>query len=199
VRAPSGGRWRPPGGDSGLTLIEVAVAMTLTSVVTAMFTAGLLQVFRVFGHDEAASVAREQVHQAFQRLDTEIRYAAGISAEGQVGTDWYVEFLTTYTGTPVCTQLRFTQGGQLQLRRWDQGDTPPAFTTVATGVGATHPFTRHPVVVGSGIDFQRLSVDLSVSGGRDAGSRELSIMFTAFNTSPTTASDTSCAEGRSAP
>ena len=67
---------------------------------------------------------------------------------------------------------------------------------LASGAAATHPFTRHPVVAGSGIDFQRLSVDLSVSGGRDAGSREISVMFTALNTAPTTKSDTSCVEGR---
>jgi len=185
-----------PGDDSGVTLVEVAVAMTLTSIFMALFTTGLLQVFRVFGHDQAAAIAQEQVHVAFQRLDNQIRYAAGISAEGQVGPDWYVEFLTTYTGSPVCTQLRLTPGGQLQLRQWDQGDTPPTFTVLASGAGAGHPFTRHPVVVGSGIDFQRLSVDLSVSGGKDAGSREISVMFTALNTSPTTKSDTTCVEGR---
>ena len=185
-----------PRDDSGLSLVEVAVAMTIMSIFMALFTSGLLQVFRVFGHDQAAATAREQIHVAFQRLDTQIRYAAGISVEAQVGTDWYVEFLTTYTGTPVCTQLRFTQAGQLQLRRWDQGGTPPSFTTLAAGATATHPFTRQPVVAGSGVNFQRLSVDLSVSGGTGVRSRELSIMFTAFNTASTTKSDTTCAEGR---
>jgi type II secretory pathway pseudopilin PulG len=193
---PPAGRRGDPGDDSGTTLVEVTVAMTLMSIFLALFTAGMIQVFRASDHDRAASTAQEQVHLAFQRLDTQIRYAAGISTEGQVGPDWYVEFLTTYTGAPLCTQLRFTAGGQLQLREWEQGDTPPQFTALLSGAAATHPFTRHPVVAGSGIEFQRLSVDLSVSGGKAAGSREISVMFTAFNTSPTTASDSSCAEGR---
>jgi prepilin-type N-terminal cleavage/methylation domain-containing protein len=190
---------RARGDDRGVTLVEVTIAMTLMSIFLVLFTTGILQVFRASDHDQAQSSAREQIHLAFQRLDTAIRYAAGISAEGQVGADWYVEFLATYTGTPVCTELRFTQAGQLQLRRWDQGGTPPSFTTLAAGATATHPFTRQPVVAGSGVNFQRLSVDLSVSGGKAAGSRRISVMFTATNTSPTTASDTSCVEGRTAP
>jgi prepilin-type N-terminal cleavage/methylation domain-containing protein len=196
---PPAVRRRVPGDDRGVTLVEVMIAMTLMSIFMVLFTTGLLQVFRASDHDQAAAAAQEQIHIAFQRLDSGIRYAAGISAEGQVGADWYVEFLATYTGTPVCTELRFTQGGQLQSRTWDQGATPPSFTVLASGATASHPFTRYPVVVGSGIDYQRLSVDLSVSGGRDAGSRDISVMFTAYNTSPTTASDTSCVEGRTAP
>jgi len=196
---PRGVRRHPPGDDRGVTLVEVMIAMTLMSIFLVLFTTGLRQVFRVSDHDQAAAVAREQIHIAFQRLDSEIRYAAGISAEGQVGADWYVEFLTTYTGTPVCTELRFTQGGQLQSRTWEQDETPPPFTVLASGAGAGQPFRRYPVVVGSGIDFQRLSVDLSVSGGKAAGPREISVMFTAYNTSPTTASDTACVEGRTSP
>lgn len=170
--------------------------MTLMSVFTAMFTASFLQLFRSERSNEAMSTAQAQIHIAFQRLDGEVRYAAGISAEGQVGQDWYVEILSTYSGSPQCTQYRFTADGQLQRRSWDQGATPPSFTVLASGASATHPFTRYPAVVGSGIDFQRLAVSLSTDGGSAARSRQISIMFTALNTSTNTDSDTVCTEGR---
>ena len=186
------------GDDSGITLIEVLVAMTIMSVLMGMFTTGVLQVFRSANRSEALSAAQSQIHMAFQRLDTEIRYAAGISEQGQVGHDWYVEYLSTFTGTPVCTQLRSTETGLLQRRRWDEGATPPPFVQLASGVSGTHPFTRHPVLPGPGVKFQRLAVSLSATGGPDGRQREIDIVFTALNTSPATSSDTTCTEGRPA-
>lgn len=187
---------RRPGRDDGVTLLELTVAMSLMSIFTAIFTTGIGQLYRSVRGNEAMSTAQAQITVAFQRLDAEIRYAAGISAEGQDGPDWYVEFLSTYSGTPECTQLRYTSAGQFQQRSWDQGTTPPSFTVLASGASATHPFTRYPVVAGSSVDFQRLAVSLTATGGSAARSRAISIMFTALNTSPNTDSDTVCTEGR---
>lgn len=183
--------------DRGVTLVEMAVALTLMSIFLAMFTTGVVRLFRSANHNDAAATAQSQIHIAFQRLDTQIRYAASISLEGTGpgGSDWYVEYLTTHTGTPVCTQLRLTAGGLLQDRSWTQGATPPSFATLSSGISGTHPFTRESAGV-DGYAFERLAVSVSASGGPDARTRQISIAFTALNSSAGTANDTACTEGR---
>lgn len=186
--------------DRGTTLVELTVALTLMSVFLAMFTAGMIRLYRSANHNEATAAAQSQIHIAFQRLDTEIRYAAGISLEGTAagGSEPYVEYLTTHTGTPVCTQLRLTAGGQLQHRRWVQGATPPAFTTLVSGVTGAHPFTRKAAGI-DGYAFERLTVSVTASGGRNGRSRQIDVSFTALNSSLATSNETTCTEGRTAP
>jgi hypothetical protein len=89
-----------------------------------------------------------------------------------------------------------TAGGLLQERRWDQGATPQAFSTLASGISGTHPFARKAAGV-DGYAFERLAVSIS-AGGRDAQTRQINIAFTALNSSPDTASDTTCTDGRPA-
>lgn len=196
MRRPGGGPFRIA-DDRGVTLVELAVAMSLMSAFLAMFTTGVVGFYRSANQTDAKFNAQSQVHIAFQRLDTEVRYASSISQEGtrSGGTDWYVEFLTTNIGSPVCTQLRLTAGGLLQERRWAQGATPPAFNTLASGISGTHPFTRKAAGV-DGYAFERLAVSVSASGGRDARARQINIAFTALNSTPDTASDTACTDGR---
>jgi len=189
--------------DSGITLIEVVVAMSIMTVVGAMFTASVLQLFRSANSSEAASTAQSQVNIAFLRLDKEIRYAAAISTPGSVGADSYVEFLTTYTGTPVCTELRLhVATEQLQRRTWIQGSsplTPSAWIPLASSVSSTQPFTF--TAADATFNFQRLRLQLvatSGSGGT-ATPRQSDITFTALNTSLATSSATTCTEGRAIP
>lgn len=192
-----GGRPSGVADDRGITLVEVVVALSLMSAFLAILTTGLVRLYGSANHVQAMVGAQAQIHIAFQRLDAEIRYAASISQEGIVagGNDWYVEYLTTHTGTPVCTGLRLTAGGLLQKRRWDEGAAPPAFTTLASGVSGAHPFTRTAAGV-DGYTFERLAVSVSASGGRDARTRQIDVAFTALNSSPDTSSDTTCTDGR---
>ncbi len=189
--------------DSGITLIEVVVSMSIMTIVGAIFTAGVLQMFRSANRSEAASTAQSQINNAFLRLDKEIRYAAGISTPGSVGSDSYVEFLTTNTGTPVCTELRLhVATRQLQRRTWIQGSsplTPSAWIPLASFVSSTQPFTLS--AADATFNFQRLQLKLvGTSGaGGTATSKQTDVTFTALNTSPTTSSATVCTEGRAIP
>jgi hypothetical protein len=115
-----------------MSLIEILVGMGIMSVVGALFTSAILQVYRITGQVEGITRAQTQVRLATQRLDTEIRYAYGIAApstpaEAAASSGaWYVEFLRAdaSTGATECRQLRL-EDGVLSLRHWVPG-TPPA-------------------------------------------------------------------------
>lgn len=194
-------RLRAP--DDGFTLVEIVVATSIMAACMAMFTAGIIQIYRFVNKTETAADAQGQLAIAFQRLDKELRYASGISTPGLVGDNPYVEYLTTGTGTAVCSQLRLNvTTGVLQYRSWDQGSSPLApsgWATLAAGVSSAQPFTVTPA--GSTFNFQRLTLSLVVSsgGGGTATTTQTEVTFTALNTSLATSSATVCTEGRSVP
>jgi prepilin-type N-terminal cleavage/methylation domain-containing protein len=190
------------GADAGMTLMELVVAMSVMSIFMTMFSAGVVQMFRAANKSESASTAQSQVNLAFLRLDKEIRYAAGLSAPGPVGSDPYVEYLTTNTGSPVCSELRLHLATrQLQRRTWPQGSgtAPTAWIPLASDVSSAQPFTV------SGADatynFQRLQLRLAASAGAggSATTKWTDVTFTALNTSLGTSSATICTEGRAMP
>jgi prepilin-type N-terminal cleavage/methylation domain-containing protein len=190
-----------PGGDAGMTLIEVVVAMTITGVFMAMFTGGVVSMFRSANRTQAVASAQSDVNTAFLRLDREIRYAAGISPPAVVNGDPYVEYVTLNTGTPLCTELRLhvaTQ--QLQRRTWTRGVTPLTPTSwipEASNVSSAQPFTF--TAPDDTYTFQRLKLDLTSDGGGTPATRQTDVTFTAMNTSLTTASDNGCTGGRAIP
>lgn len=200
IRAAGAARRRRARGDAGITLIEVVVAMSILSIFLAIFTGAVTQMYRAANRTEAVAGTQSQLHVAFLRLDKEIRYAAGISTPAAVGGDQYVEFLTTNTGTPRCTQLRLrTVDEQIQRRTWTQGASPlapSAWIPLASGVTSTQPFTF--VAADTTFNFQRLRLRLTASSapGGAGTARATDVTFTALNTSLTTSSSTVCTEGR---
>jgi prepilin-type N-terminal cleavage/methylation domain-containing protein len=186
--------------DNGFTMIEIVVTMTIMLIVLVLFTSGITQAYSAENRVDAAANSQGQLTIAFQRLDKEVRYAVGISNTGTVAGDQYVEFLTSFTGTPVCTEVRVhvaTQ--QLQQRTWTQGMSPlvpSAWTQLASNVTSTAPFTV--TQAGSTLNFQRLRILLTVRTGSNAtaATKNSDITFTALNTSLTTSSNTICTEGR---
>jgi prepilin-type N-terminal cleavage/methylation domain-containing protein len=193
------------GDDAGITLIELMVTMTIMSIFMAMFTTGIVEMYRSANKAEAASVAQAQIHIAFLRLDKEIRYAASISEPGPVGADSYVEYLTSYTGSPLCTELRLhVAEDQLQHRSWSQPvgsavAAPSEWIPLASDVTSASPFIFSGASGTS--EFQQLQLSLvATSGsGETLTTRTTDVTFTALNTSRSTSSKTVCAEGRSIP
>jgi type II secretory pathway component PulJ len=184
-------------------MIDVVVAMTLMSLFMAMFTGGIVQMYRSANETEAMSTAQAQLTTSFLRLDAEIRYAAGISAPGLVGADSYVEYLITNTGVAMCTELRLdVASGQLQRRSWARDATPPApsgWNPLASDVSSPQPFTRS--AADSTYNFQRLRLNLvaSAGGGTTGAAKQTDVTFTALNTTLLTDSDTVCADQRLLP
>jgi hypothetical protein len=182
-------------------MIEVTVSMTIMTVAMALFTAGFLQVYGATNKTESVSTAQAQVTAAFQRLDREVPYAAGISVPQQISGDYYVEYLIANTGTPTCVELRLqASSGRLDRRDWVQGMSPlapSAWAPLISSVVVAPPFTRLQADVVH--NFQRLTVQFAVSAGNggSASTRQTNVTFVALNTSLTTSSDAICVEGRS--
>jgi prepilin-type N-terminal cleavage/methylation domain-containing protein len=189
-----------PEVDAGITLVEVLVSMVIMSIFMAMFLGSINQVFQASYRAQSISVAQSQINLVFLRLDKEIRYAAGLSTEGVVGGDPYIEYLTTSGGVPTCTQLRLhVVDEQLQLRTWPQGVDPPMPTEwipLASEVAAAQPFTF--VAADATFNFERMKLDLSSTDGNGTGmaTRQTTLTFTALNTSLGTVSASVCTEGR---
>ncbi len=185
--------------DAGTTLTEVAVTLGVMSVVMAMVTAGIVQMFRSSTLGEALSVDMTQLQTAFQNLDRAVRYASAISEPNPVVTadgGWYVEWSTVTGGTVLCSQIRLDgRSGRLQRRFQPAHGQVSDWTTVASSLAAGRPFILEPASA-SGYPHQRLTVSLTVhsaSDGSQSGRRSL-FTFTALNTSLATTSSGVCAQ-----
>lgn len=191
---------RRPGGDTGTSLLELVVGMTIMSVFLGIFTGAVVMMNKAENKAEAVSVSATQLNQAFLLLDKTVRYAAAISPPGTGASgDWYVELRATSTGS--CTQFQVDITTQtLGKRTWDvsAAGTPsnltppgptPAFTPVASGISnggvatgsADQPFVA--VAPATNALFQQLTVNLvspAGSGATQTTSRS-SFTFSAVN------------------
>jgi prepilin-type N-terminal cleavage/methylation domain-containing protein len=192
--------------DAGITLIEVVVSMTIMAIIMVIFSSSVTRMFGAANRTESQSVAQSQINTLFLRLDKEIRYASGISLPKDVSGTWYAEYLTTNTGTALCTQLRLTPTGTLSRRTWVKKESaapePTPWTPLAEGVAAPaggQPFTL--LAADATSNFHRLRVTLTAAAGAGASAtaRDTTITFTALNTSLSTTSSATCTEGRSIP
>ena len=205
-------------GDAGVTLIEVMIAMGVMSIVTAVFTTAVIQVYRSVNAGENTSVTQTQLRLALQTLDREVRYSSGITvpSAAAVRGAWYVEFLgvDSRTGAAVCRQLRLDASGVLQQLTWTPGSPPVAGTagqTLASGLvlpggGVAAPFERQAAGslpyatpstgIGFTPDYQRLRLRLTTREGTATSVSD--VTFSALNTSRETTDPNLCIEGRPA-
>ncbi|MEV8503435.1 type II secretion system protein [Actinoplanes sp. NPDC051475] len=184
--------------DAGVSLVELVMTLAIMSIVTALVTASILQMYRSSGRDESLSIEISQLQTAFQQLDRSVRYASGISepnAAATPGGSWYVEWTAVTAGATVCTQLRLEgPSGQLQRRTRPPGGPTGAWATVASELVGTDPFTLEPAS-SSTYPHQRLTVNIEVrSAGESAVGRRSEMTFTALNTNLTTAAGSVCTD-----
>jgi Tfp pilus assembly protein PilW len=184
-------RSRRTGDDSGVTLIDVMVAMTLMSVVVAVFTAGIIDMYRSADHAGSTAEAQTRTVSAFNRLERQVRYAERITAPRLLANgDYIVEFaMNDSVNSLQCLQLRIpVNGGDLTVRQWTAGSTPakPA-TTIVTGITkpSAQPFTRKGAgTAGSNFDRLQVKVSTTAGSGRNKQTRAFDLQFTALNTVP---------------
>ncbi|GGQ85443.1 prepilin-type N-terminal cleavage/methylation domain-containing protein [Couchioplanes azureus] len=146
-----------PIGDAGVTLIEVMVAMTILSVITAMATTGIVGVLQQQRLATAYTDAQAQSGRAVLRLDREIRFAedmelfSGTTARPELpdpSLAW-VAVAGTATATPglSCGAVSL-KDGKLELRTWAASGTAAAAqpTILVEGVEAVgaEPFEFEP-------------------------------------------------------
>jgi prepilin-type N-terminal cleavage/methylation domain-containing protein len=206
--------------DGGFTLLEVVVGMTIMCIFLAIFGGSIISMFHSVDDTTHASYAQSNVNQLYLNLDRQIRYASGISQPAsnvfQTG-DAVVEFATSWTGTPTCTQLRLSPTGLLQERTWGQNDSPvvpSAPRLLATDLQADTPSTpagpstlvAGPFATLQAVDTasnQRLEIAFNAKDNRAVNTsnkvQHVDVTFTALDTGTSTSSNSICSQGRSIP
>jgi len=209
VRGPWLRRRRSEAPDAGVTLLEMVITMAIMGVFLTIFTGAILSMYRTTNKAESLMDSSAQIHTAFSRLDTSVRYASAVSAAGfDSGSNPSVAFETSYTGTLTCTQLRLDlTDSQLQQRTWSIGasgaTTPTAWLPLASSVvpmqqggSAVQPFeTIQPTPQpGRAAPPQQLRVRLaSTSGsGASASTSQTDVTFVAFNSAGGAGTSTAC-------
>jgi len=189
------------GDDRGVTLAEMAVTTGLMSVVMAVFTTGIIQIFRAGDKNELVALTQSQLNTAFLRLDRELRYASGIGPVHTDGTNVFVEYVNTGTasGIPECAQLELHAATKTLRRQvWPQTTTPlNNWAVLANQVSvAKSSFTLLALTLNTG--FQRLRIQLVVATNPGAGQTEATsdLTFTALNSTRGTDTSTICPEAR---
>lgn len=190
----------PP--DAGVTLIEMVIAMTLTSVFLVVVAATFITMYRTSSKADSISEVNTQAAMAFDRLDSSVRYAAAISTPGMGGDgNWYVEWNAADPSSAACTQLRLDIAtAQLQQRSWDFDDDAtvtdlsswlPLASEVTAAVpseagasegsaGSVAPFS---LVDDDEVPHQQLGIHVRIGdgSGQAAAPTDLAITFTALN------------------
>ncbi|MEP7763983.1 type II secretion system protein [Sanguibacter sp. 25GB23B1] len=186
--------------DTGMTLVELIVAMGIFTVVIAVFMAGIVVMTKNTARAQAVADAGDEVRRVFQRLDREVRYASAINRPGTGSSGaYYVEYLVSAVEAgkqPMCTQWRYVPAtGTIERRTWanvTSGASPSAWSTLANRVrndlATQKPFEFTPA--GSINASQQLRVFLDVgpgAGGPDARKgAQLDSQFVARNTDTST-------------
>lgn len=190
-------RQRRATADTGMTLIELVVAMAVMSIVLTMVTGAIVVMYRSTAKVEGITTTSAQVSIALTKLDSSVRYADDI---GDPVTDssgnWYLIYRTTYDGVSDCTQLRFAVAArQLQNRTWTAGQSAPPghwtplasqLTLSADGGGTAPPFivaTSRDANLSDVAVHQQLRLRFSAVTGTGASQTvsATDVTFTAFN------------------
>ena len=185
---------RDPDPDHGFSLVELAVAMAVTSLLLAAVGAALVAVIGAYGRVQDTSLAADRGRVLLDRFDRDLRQVSAINRPGSVGGRVYVEYETDVadTGIPsTCTQWRLdTAAKRLDVRTWPAtATTAPAFVPAASGV-ANDPVTQPPfgfAPAGGDAVHQQLTVTLRLALARGQALTRATV--TARNSSPASPSN----------
>jgi prepilin-type N-terminal cleavage/methylation domain-containing protein len=156
--------------DSGLTLIEMMVAMAIFTVLLSIFGVAVQSFSRSTVRTLQTSDQTTQSRVVFDRFDKQVRSASAISVPGKnpAGVNWYVEYQDDTVVPSTCTQwvLR-TDTGKLETREWAVGAlTAPAWRPVAAGITNTPTQPPFDLIESTTIvQLQQLSVSLRYQRG----------------------------------
>jgi prepilin-type N-terminal cleavage/methylation domain-containing protein len=194
-------------GDRGYSLIELMVSMGILSILMVVVLGSILSIYSAVNQTEGISFARDQIGNTFRKLDKEVRYASWVSAPGQVGNRWYLEFATPNG----CRQLKLA-GGVLTMATWTLPGSPGPETTIATDItlvtgvlpyavytpGSMPYATQSDGTSGVGASFspEHTQVRLQFNATIGKVTSPVDIVFTAANTSRGKSNLNGCSAGR---
>lgn len=164
--------------DSGITTVELIVAMGIFVTVIAIFMSGVVVMTNNAVRSTVTVNAGDNARLVLQRFDKQLRYADAVNlpGTGTVGRR-YIEFRTPATvaksGVTTCTQWRWDPTTTLmEMRSWADGAASlPAFVTVAKGVVPDASVPGYPFAMELASPLhprQEVSVSLLFTGAEDA-------------------------------
>lgn len=158
-------------GESGQTIVELAVAMAILGVVVTAFVGVLSSVQTALVREETRSATVDQARLAIEAIDREVRSGNVLyDPANATPTAYYgMRVYTQSNGTARCVQYQ-VQSQSLLRRSWLSGSgTATAWRTVATGI----------VNSGSGATVRPFQLDTSTAAGYGStlGSRVVNVTF----------------------
>lgn len=188
--------------DDGVTFAEMAVTTSIMSVVMAIFTTGVVQLYRSGNNNELVAMTESQLNTAFLRLDRNLRYASGIGpVHPTTGDNRFVEYVNTDTptGEPECAQLELNKARKVLRRQvWPQTTKPTGRWVVLANQVNVDKSSFELVAPGANTGFQRLKITLFVASNPGTGHAEAKteVTFTALNSTRGVDSSKICPEAR---
>lgn len=130
------------GDDSGFSLIETIVAMSIFGIFTSLVMTALISMLNSTQKSTSLHDGTASLENVFQDLDHQVRYANGVGPMKTLGTNkFFVNWQSQATDTSplTCTQLRLdTTARTLSSRTWQPGAALVAaspWRLLATNVG----------------------------------------------------------------
>lgn len=192
--------------ESGHTLVELTVAMTVFSVFLALFVGAVVVVSRASTEARVDAQTSSAAGIALQRIERSARYADAVNQPGAVGGTAYVEWRTdavsSSTDVTTCTQLRYrADDGTIALRSWPASQSPSTgkwnvvMRNVIGTATTTYPFAT--MVASAGVsNYQGLTVHIRAGLDDRAGSEATTTVY-AKNSSVESPSNAVAASGQS--
>ncbi len=171
-------------GDVGLSLVELLVTMVIAGVILPLVFGAVVGAERSTSRAVAGGDAVADARLGLAMIDRQVRSGSAplyLDTAGQsLGFHTRLAANGTMAAASQCMQYR-VNGGALQTRSFAVTATPPAWTSVISGVTSTTTFTA------SGTSSVRVALDVVRGSGRPAS---VDSLLTTRNT--TTESTTPC-------
>lgn len=179
--------------ESGLTLIELMIAISLGVLVLVLVLGSLTLALRTGDNGLAAGKANDKLSLAMTEIKKQVVSAyvlfnpatEGSKAGSAIPAGFSLRLLSPSTGQPRCDQWRLA-GTVLEDRSWIDGNATSAtpWATVATGV--VNPADQPPFALAATTEYggRLLNVNLVVSASTTLGSNtttQVQASFTAAN------------------
>lgn len=182
--------------DTGTTLVELVVAMTVMVTFFSVFTTIIVKIFDSTKSQQARSLNLDSTRNIVEVLDRQVRYANAVNTPVDTGTSLDVLWQAgSLGGQQTCYHWR-VKAGLLQYRSWLVPATaavavPTAWTTVGNGVtpeasapvfSITAPLDPANPAPAQSANRQQLRLDFLSAHGTPAVGQATRLAFTALNT-----------------
>lgn len=183
------------GSESGFSLMELLVAMSIFTIFIAILLTTIVAVSRSAVRTQLVGETTNSTLVVFGNLDRQVLYADSINypGSGALG-DRYIEFRVPAASTlgglvAMCYQWRFSlSNSRLESRQWNEGNTTTMtawsakLTNVVNDGDPTHPFQLVPANL-TDTPRQQLVLTINPGASSQTAGASMTTMFVARNSS----------------